>query len=320
MRIALLASGRFALPTLTALAGAHDLALVITQPDRPAGRKRRLTPTPVAEAAEPLNLSLIKPEDVNAPPVLEQLTDASVDMGVTVDFGQYIRQPITQIPRLGMMNLHPSLLPKYRGAGPINWTIINGETQTGNTMIRIASKMDSGDILAQRVHPVDPQVTAGQLHDVLAEHGAQLVLDTLDQAAAGTLTQTPQDESKATLAPKLSRDDAVIDWGQSAAAIRNRIHGLTPWPGVTLRYLVGQRDEPPDVGNPEHWPRLKIGRCAVAEALSPPAGPGVMFEDGLVATGDQALRLLEVQPPGKRMMNWSDFQRGHALPTGTRFV
>ncbi len=314
MRIALLASGRFGLATLEALADAHELVLVITQPDRPAGRKRRLTPTPIAQTAARLGLPVIRPDDVNAPSVLDQLTEAAVDMGVTVDFGQYIREPITRIPRLGMMNLHPSLLPKYRGAAPINWTIINGETQTGNTMIRIARKMDSGDILAQRVHPVEAQLTAGELHDILCEHGAQLVLDTLGEAAAGTLTETPQDESQATLAPKLSRQDAVIDFTQPAVAIRNRIHGLTPWPGVSLQYVVDEQVEP------DNRPRLKIGRCAVAESGSQTTGPGVMFDDGLIATGRGALVLLEVQPPGKRMMAWTDFQRGRNLPVGTRFI
>jgi methionyl-tRNA formyltransferase len=314
MRIVFLGSGEFGLPTLERLREVHEVALVVTQPDRPAGRKRTMTATPIGQWAAERHLPLTKPENVNEDEHLDRIRAAKPDAIVVIAFGQYLRQPLVDAAGgCGAMNLHASLLPKYRGAAPINWTLIQGETEAGNTVIRIASKMDAGDMLGQQTTPIDPAETAGELHDRLAAMGPELVLDVLQQCEGGTLAETSQDESQATLAPKLSKADGVIDWSQDATAIRCRVHGLTPWPGVTAHY----RTEPAGEAKP-----LLLRRVADQPEAAIHAAPGTLIDpdQGIVAVGAGAVRLLEVQPPGKRTMNWADFQQGHQLPIETVFI
>ncbi len=313
MRIVFYGAGEFGLPTLTALRERHEVVLVVTQPDRPAGRKRKLAPTPVGRFAADRNLPTLKPEKVNADDVVERIAAAEPDAQVVIAFGQKMGESVIGLPALGRratMNLHASLLPKYRGAAPINWAIIRGETKTGNTVMNLVDRMDAGDILAQRETPIDPLETAGELHDRLAEMGVSLVRQTLDDAEAGRLDPQPQDESQMSIAPKLSRADRDVNFATSADYVRRVVHGLTPWPGVTVSWSA-----PGGVGpNP-----LKL--CRVRPRDRPPAEAeaGTMLEDGVIACGEGAVELLEVQAPGKRVMNWSDFRRGHDVPTGTKF-
>ncbi len=313
MRIVFAGAGEFGVPTLRRLCHEHDVALVLTQPDRPAGRNRKLTPAPIAAAAEALGLDVRKVDKAGAPGVLEAVKAAEPDAMVVIAFGQYLPQALADAPRLGSMNLHASLLPKYRGAGPINAALLNGEAETGNTVIRLAKKMDTGAMLGHQAVPIDPLETAGELHDRLAGIGPDLVLNVLSGLEAGTVAEVAQDDAQASAAPKLSRADGWVDFGASATEVRCRTHGLTPWPGVSAKLDTGDSD-PMD---------LKLHRVAEAPAPGNKAtrDPGtIVTSAGLVVCGRGAVQLLEVQPPGKRTMTWDDFQRGHNIPTGARFL
>ena len=311
MRIVFMGSGEFGLPTLRALAAAHEVVLVVTQPDRPAGRHRQLAPTPIGQWAAASVVPTIKPLNVNDEDVQRAIAGARADVAVVIAFGQYIRPAVVDTPRLGTVNLHGSLLPKYRGAAPINWAIINGERETGNTVIRVAAKMDGGDMLGQRALTIEPGETAGELHDRLAARGPDLVLEALERMAVGTMTEIAQDESQATVAPKLSRADGWVDFAAPPEVVRNRIHGLTPWPGVTSWWSASPEAE-------RH--RLMLLRVKEVADARHSVEPGTVIADGVIACGGGgAVRLVEVQSPGKRQMSWADYTHGHAVPVGAVF-
>jgi len=315
MRIVFMGSGEFGLPTLTALCDAHDVRLVITQPDRPAGRKRAMTPTPIGAFAAERGLPLLKPPRVNHEDVLAAVREAEADANVVVAFGQKVGDALIDSPkhgRVATMNLHASLLPKFRGAAPINWAMVRGETITGNTVFSLVDKMDAGDMLGQQTTSIDPTETAGELHDRLAAMGPELILRTLSDLDAGALKPMPQDESAVTLAPKLSKDDGVIDFTTDAQTVRCRVHGLTPWPGVTSWWSLSPISE-------RH--RLIVKRVEALPERGTQAEPGAVIDEqsGVVATGQGAVRMLEVQPPGKRVMSWADFVHGHPVAKGARF-
>jgi methionyl-tRNA formyltransferase len=312
MRITFLGAGEFGLPTLRALHASHDVVMVVSQPDRPAGRKRVLTPTAISRFAGEHGLPLLKPDNVNEPDVMAKVHAADADAMVIVAFGQYLKQALVDQPRLGAMNLHASLLPRWRGASPINATLLNGDAQAGNTIIRIAKQMDAGAMLGQQSVDVDPLQTAGELHDHLAAMGPTLVFDVLEQLEAGTAQEVEQDDHLATLAPKLSKADGYVDWQQDATTIRQRVHGLTPWPGVTAFWA------PSSNGGDRH--RLQLRRVEDLPQHSHAKPPGTLISDtGLVAAATGAVRLLEVQPPGKRTMTWDDYARGHNIVPGAMF-
>lgn len=318
MRLFFLGSGAFGLPTLQRLASspAHSLAGICTQPDRPAGRGRTLTPTPIgAWASTHLPTTpLIKAESVNDLAITDRLRrdfgpggTSGVDAWVVIAFGQKLSAPL--LSRVRAINLHASLLPRWRGAAPINAAMLAGDPITGNSVITLAQRMDAGLILGQSTRTIEPQLTAGELHDLLAADGPDLVVRTLAAIASGAASGTPQDESLATKAPKLSRADACLDFTAPAAVCRQRTHALTPWPGITVR--IGSLD-------------VKLLRVAAHEPdastpTSTPAPPGTLLDPqtGTVACGPAAaaqpptrLRLLEVQPPGSRPMPWSAFVSG----------
>ena len=311
MRIVFLGAGEFGLPTLRALAANHDVPLVISQPDRPAGRKRVLTPTAIAAWSQSQGIETIKPDNVNDDAHIERVRELEPDAMVIVAFGQYLKQTLVTIPKHGAMNLHASLLPRWRGASPINSAVLAGDTETGNTVIRIAKKMDAGAMLGQQTTPIDPLETAGELHDRLASMGPDLVLEVLHELQTGLATETEQNDEAATLAPKLSREDGYIDFTESADAVRARVHGLTPWPGVTAYWSADQAGE-----------RKPLKICRVQPQPEPSHGnePGGLLDaEGNVACGAGAVKLLEVQPPGKRVMPWADFANGHQVKPGMRF-
>jgi methionyl-tRNA formyltransferase len=312
MRIVFFGSGEFGVPCLAALHRDHELALVVTQPDRPAGRHRRLAPTPVAAWAQRMNLALLKPEKVNDPAVQAMIQMASPDANVVIAFGQKIGPAIIASPALGpaaTVNLHASLLPLYRGAAPIHRAMIAGETRTGNTVFSLVEKMDAGPILGSQATPIDPLETAGELHDRLARLGADLVGQVLAGLQAGSITPQSQDDSRASLAPKLGKTDATIDFAADAMAIRCRVHGMTPWPGVTVWHAGDAADRQP----------LMLRRVESLPDRAHAAEPGRMIEDGLLAAGRGAVRLLEVQPPGKRTMSWGEYSRGRRWGRDVRF-
>jgi len=299
-------SGEFGVPTLHALLAAnYPIVQVITQPDRPAGRGRKLAPTPVALFAEKHALPLIKTDNINK----ESLPPA--DVMVVIAFGQKISEGVVHAPRLGSINLHASRLPKYRGAAPIHWAILSGETTAGNSVIRLANRMDAGAILGQSELTIGEVETAGELHDRLAIDGVPLVLRVLIQLVNDSAVETPQDESRATLAPKLSRETARINWNAPADQIARTIRGLSPWPGCRARVLDAAGGE--------------VARLTLLRARPAP-GEGSRWRAGEVtinghvsaADGAGAVEILELQPEGKRPMSLDAYRRGHAWQPGLR--
>lgn len=318
MRLAFLGSGAFGLPTLRALAARHELALVVTQPDRPAGRGGKLTPTPVgAWAAEQApEVQLLKPERVNEAGVVERIRAAGADAWVVIAFGQKLGRALLEGTLGGgtiaeaarpdaplVINLHASLLPRWRGAAPINAAVMAGDEVTGNSVITLADRMDAGLVLGQSERPIGPAQTAGELHDLLAADGPALVERVLAEHAAGSLRPVAQDEALVTLAPKLSRADAWVDFAAGAEECRRRINGLSPWPGVQASLGGAQ---------------LKLLRAVAEPGDAGGREPGTLVDAGagLVACASGLLRLLEVQPAGKRPMAWGDFARGRAIGAG----
>lgn len=302
MRIVYFGSGAFGLPTFDALCRDHDVALVVTQPDRPAGRKRVPTPTPIGEVAASRDIPTIKPEYVNDPDVVRAIHDTAADAYVVIAFGQKLG--VDLLGETFAINLHGSLLPKYRGAAPIQWAMIEGETETGVSVITLAQRMDAGAVLARTSSPIDPRETAGELHDRLAELGPRIVLNVLSRHMGGTLEPIEQEESQATRAPKLAKADGVIDFDQPAERVRARVHGLTPWPGCTIR--IDGRD-------------LRLNRVeSCPEPADPRALPGTVLVDLRIACNPGSVGLLEVQPPGRKVMAFSAYYNGHPITPGTR--
>ncbi len=308
MRIIFIGSGEFGLPTLAALMGAgHEIVTVYTQPDRPAGRGRKVTPTAIAEFAQNQSLQCIATENLNA----EKLPEC--DLMVVIAFGQKISPAAAAHARMGSVNLHASQLPKLRGAAPVNWAIINGERVTGNSIIRLAQKMDAGAVLGQSSVEIGPLETAGELHDLLAADGAGLMLRVIGDLQAGRAVETPQDESAATSAPKLTRNLAQIDWSDDAERISSRIRGLFPWPGC--RAKLG------DAAGAE-VARVTLVRARPTAGEGPRWKPGEIMTTGAIAAGDGSggVELLEIQPAGKRPMPLADYQRGNMWMPGMRLL
>jgi methionyl-tRNA formyltransferase len=311
MRLVFLGSGEFGLPTLRRLAERHTIAAVLTQPDRPAGRHRRVTPTPVGQWANAAGLTVLKAEDVNQPAVIERVSALDADAGVVIAFGQKLSPELIAACGRLAVNLHASLLPRHRGAAPINWAVINGDSQTGVSVIGLAQRMDAGPIYGQAVTPIGPLETAGELHDRLANMGPDAVLDVLQRFEAGTLQGRPQDESQATKAPKLSKADGWVDWDDSPRRVCCRVHGLTPWPGVMV--LCKPRDLPNGPGYPLLLRRLERGDDRDSQLPI-----GTVLEGFEVVVRGGTVRLLEVQVPGSRTMRIDEFARGHRLAAGDR--
>jgi methionyl-tRNA formyltransferase len=289
MRVVLLGTPAFAVPTLERLVAAgHQVLAVFTQPDRPA-------PSPVKQAAARFGLAVHQPERIRRPEAVEALRALAPEVMVVVGYGQIIPQSIIDIPPLGILNVHASLLPAYRGAAPMQWAIVNGEKRTGVTIMRIDAGLDTGDILLAAETEIDPSETAVELGARLAVTGADLLVEAL---ARGTVPQ-PQDHARATYAPLLKKEDGLIDWNQSALSIHNRIRGLQPWPGA---YTTFRRQT------------LHI-RQARPVPLPQPSVPGrvVSVRPLAVATGDGALELLEVQLEGRKRLAAADFANGQRL-------
>jgi len=301
MKIIYAGSGEFGLPTLNALRDAkHQIVLVISQPDRPAGRGRHLSPTPIAQFAIEQKLELLRTADINK----EKLPEA--DLLVVVAFGQKISSDLVTRARLGSINLHGSRLPKFRGASPVNAAILAGETITGNSVIRLATKMDAGSILGQSEITIGELETAGELHDRLAIDGAILILEVIEKLSRGETTASPQRESNATYAVKMTRDAARIDWTKSADQIARQIRGMFPWPGCHVKLI--------DETGAERA-RIELVRAKPTKETGP---PGTILPTGAVATGTGAIEIVELQPQGKRPMSLIAFKNGHQWSAGMR--
>ena len=323
MRLVFFGSGEFGLPTLRALASAHEVVGVVTQPDRPAGRGRELTPTPIGAwaAANLPGVPLLKPDKVGVPEMVERIRAVPADAWVVIAFGQKL--PPALLEGRFAINLHASLLPRWRGAAPINAAILAGDAQTGNSVITLADRMDAGEILAQSSLAIDPGWTAGALHDLLSDQGPPLVLKVLDDYARGMLDRRSQDETLATKAPKLSRADGWAGFASTAEECRRRIHGLTPWPGVTIR--LSRSGVAQEI-------KVLLARAIDAEAARrefpslplvghDPDQVGTLVEpaQGLVRCGaGTLLQLLQVTPAGSRPMAWSAFTHGRLPAPGSR--
>jgi len=311
--IVYLGSGEFGIDCLDAAAWSdHEVRFVVTQPARPAGRGRKPRTTPVARWADANSVRFVEAEDVNTAQIVEEISACEPDVIVVIAFGQKIGPELMNLPPKGAINVHASLLPKYRGAAPINWAIINGETQTGLSIITLAEKMDAGRVLAQSETDIGPDETAGQLHDRLAQLAAPLLLDTLDKIAAGAAVYTDQDHSKATLAPKLKKSDGFLNFAEPAETVERKIRGFWPWPGASAEYVSTK------TGKSE---RVTIGAAQVVKPASQPrAEPGTFTELLNVACGRDALRITKIKPAGSPLMNFKAFVNGRHTQIGDMFT
>jgi methionyl-tRNA formyltransferase len=313
MNIAYLGSGQFGLPCLDALAqSGHKIALVITQPAQPAGRGRKSTPTPVADWAAGHSVPFIETADANAPEIINQLTKQKPDLLVVIAFGQKISKQVIEIAPKGAINVHASLLPKYRGAAPINWAIINGETETGVNIITVAEKMDAGDVLAQAATDIEGDESAGKLHDRLAKLAAPLLIATIDKIAAGAAAYTKQDDSKATRAPKLKKSDGLLDFAEPAETLHRKMLGLWPWPGATAIYKSKKS------GRTE---RVTFAKSEILRTTNPQKlPPGTIDENLNVICGKDRLQIVQLKPENSRLMTFADFVNGRRICPGDSFV
>ena len=299
MRVLFYGTPTFALPTLRTLLGRHTVVGVVTQPDRPAGRGQRLQASPVKQLALEHGLPVLQPPRLREPGWPERLEAFDPEVAVVVAFGQLLPRPVLDVPARGSINVHASLLPRYRGAAPIAWAIVRGERETGITTFRMDEGMDTGAILLRRAVAIGPDETAGELAARLGELGAEVLAETLDRLAA--LTPIPQDQAAATLAPRLRKEDGVLDWTRPAVELAARIRGVNPWPGASTQTPLG---------------RLLIWRARAG----PGAGePGQLTAAGgrlAIGTGDGLLEPVEVQPENRRAMPWATFLHGARLGPG----
>jgi methionyl-tRNA formyltransferase len=315
MRIAFLGTPEFAVPTLEHLLRSdHQVVGAVTQPDRPSGRGQHLTMGPVKRVAIEHNLPVLQPERMKDPAFLDALRGWQLDLAVVAAYGRILPQTLLELPRLGMINVHASLLPKYRGAAPIQRAIMAGDRETGVTIIRLVEELDAGPMLARLVQPVGPDDTSEEIEQQLAFLGAALLVSVVNDMATGRAVEVPQDPAQATRAPRLTKSEGLIDWMQPAQTIHNRIRGLRPWPHA-FTYLDGARciilRSRPEVETP-----IVSG--------SRDARPGeVLAASGerlLVKCGDgSALAILQIQPEGRRPLEVREFLAGHHLRPGQVF-
>ena len=311
MRVVFLGSGAFAVPSLEALLDAgHEVAALVTQPDREKGRGRALAATPAKVVAERRGVPVLQPPRIKQPEAIEQVRALHPDVQVVVAYGQILPRIVIDIPPLRTVNVHSSLLPRYRGAAPIQWAVVNGESETGVTTMLIDEGLDTGPTLLARSTQVGPEETAPELEVRLAALGAEILLETLDGLARGTLTAQPQDHAQATLAPILKKEDGRIDWARPAEEIARRVRGLLPWPGTVTSTAEGD---------------LKVLRARAEAPAAADAPPGTVISydrEGILvaAGGGTRLRLLDVQPESRRPMSAAAFAAGARLRPGARLV
>jgi methionyl-tRNA formyltransferase len=308
LRIVFFGTPEFAVPTLVRLLeSSHTVAAVVSQPDRPRGRGRHLTPTPTKEAAVARGIPVLQPERLKDEGFLSAVTELRPDLGVVAAYGKLLPDRLLQIPRLGMINVHASILPRWRGAAPVHRAVIAGDRETGVTIMRIVTELDAGPTFAMVRRRIDPDESSVEVERDLAVRGSEVLLDVVDQLADERAAETPQDASRATYAPKITKEEGAVEWSLPAGRLHNLVRGLQPWPLVSAR-----------IGGV----RVLIHRTALTTATTPD-NPGTIvraepdrFE---VATGDGGvLRLLVVQPEGRRAMSARDFLAGRHIPPGTR--
>jgi len=308
MRLLFIGTPDFASASLEALLRSDNSVVgVVTQPDRPKGRGQTLTPSPVKLLAQRAQIPLLQPLKMKDPEFLQALARWKPDLITVAAFGRILPPAILSLPPRGCINVHGSLLPKYRGAGPIQWAIINGETETGITTMLMDEGMDTGAMLLQETIPITPDDTVETLSPRLAELGGRLLVETITRLKAGTLVPRPQDASQATLAPLLNKEDGVIDWALSATALTNRVRGLSPWPGAYTTTTGGDR-----------WTIWRA--LALPGPVTKPPGIVVAVTTKAihVATGEGVLAVTELQPANSRRMAVSQYLAGHPVVVGER--
>jgi methionyl-tRNA formyltransferase len=324
MRLIMLGTGPFAVPTLRRLhASPHVVTCVITRP--PRGRKAEAPP--MQRAAEQLGLPLWQPETVNSEESCERLRALRPELLVVCDYGEILKPPVLEVAPLGGINLHGSLLPKYRGAAPVQWAVLNGDAETGNTVIQMTPGLDAGPCLGVDRVAIDPDETAGELEARLAERGGELVLKVIEALATGAAQPVQQDKSQASKAPRLQKEHGLIDWSRPATAIKNQVRALDPWPRAYTQWRRGAAEplrlivhRTQTVGWDKVPPAAETSVAAGGtSSQSTPARPGTILEAGprlIIATGAGALELTAIQPAGKRVMAAADFLRGYPRAVG----
>lgn len=306
MRLVMLGTGPFAVPTLCKLAASpHQVLRVITRPQR--GRRPEAPPMQVA--AESLKITVSQPESVNAELAVEELKSLRSDLLVVCDYGEILKPPVLAAARLGGINLHGSLLPKYRGAAPVQWAILNGDAETGNSVIQMTPGLDAGPILGIDRLAIDADESAGALEARLSERGAGLVLRLINELEAGIAQPQPQLKGAMTKAPRIEKEDGLVDWAQPAIAIKNKVRAFDPWPRAFTLWRRG-------AGDPL---RIILHRVQAIESPNAAAAPGTVVAAApglIVAAGAGAVEILELQPSGKRPMTAGEFLRGYPLSAG----
>ena len=306
MRVIFFGTSAFAVPSLTRIAASgHQLVMCVTQPDQPQGRGLRLEPSPVKRAAQALGVPIAQPQRLSAEP----FAALDPEVGVLAAYGQLIRRDALDLPRHGILGVHPSLLPKYRGAAPVAWALLNGDTKTGVTIFRLNERLDTGQILLQEPADIEPREDAGALTDRMAQRGATMLLQALEQLASGAASFHEQDESQASYAPKLTKTQGTIDWRAPAEAIGRLIRATQPWPGASTTWQG------------EGLKLVRTGAMRADRQDSPISGTVVQVtpEAIWIATGSGTLEILEVQPAGRRRMSVKEFLAGHVVRAGERF-
>jgi len=304
MRILFMGTPDFAVPSLEALLNAgHEICGVFTQPDKPKNRGMKLQAPPVKEFSLSHDIPVFQPESVKDGTAMEQIRSLEPELIAVAAYGRILPVDILEYPAYGCINVHSSLLPKYRGSAPIHWAILNGDEQSGVTIMHMAKAMDAGDIIAQAATPIDPNETVETLHDRLAQMGAKLLVEVVEQLKNGTATRTPQDESKVTYAPMLSRELSPLDWTRTARQLHDQVRGLIPWPATTTDIIGGQ---PVKI--------FEVEETGVAAD----ATPGTIVAAGKqgidVACGDgMLLRIKQLQAQGGKRMAAADYLRGHPI-------
>ena len=304
-RVIFMGTPDFAVPCLARLVEISDVVAVVTQPDRPKGRGQKLLPPPVKAFAQEHGIAVYQPVRVKAPDFVDVLRGLTPDLIVVVAFGQILSKEILSLPPLGCINVHASLLPRYRGAAPMQWAIVRGEKETGVTTMFMDEGLDTGDMLMREKLPITQTMTAAELHDAMMKLGADVLERTLFSLSEGTLKRTPQDETLSTYAPLLDKEVGRIDWKKSAQEIHDLVRGLNSWPGA-YTMLTGQK--------------FKIWRTRLAEGTAEPGEIAAVTKQGLlVGTGEGMLEILELQAPSRKKMAAGDYVRGHGLRLPARF-
>jgi|SRR5579884_3163940 len=312
LRIIFMGTAELACASLEALAQQKDVsvAAVVTQPDRPKGRELKLHPSPVKEVALRLQLPVLQPERARKEDFIIELRKLQPELIVVAAYGQILPPALLELPRFGCLNVHTSLLPKFRGAAPIQWAILEDEPVTGVTIMKMDAGLDTGAILAQQTTPIQPEDNSQTLHDRLAKIGADLLVRTIREYVAGKITARPQPAEGVSIARKISKEDGRLDWTQPARALWNRLRAFTPWPGV-FTHLPGQ----------PHPHLLKIWQAEIVDRSGQPGEILQADKSGIVvACGKQSLRLLQIQREGGRRMSAQEFLTGHPLKPGDKLV